>query len=163
VVESGWGPISTLDLFGDGMVVLTSSEHWRTTAMACGKALGVPLAAYVIDGDGGLSDPSLRWADVFGVGNVGAVLVRPDGIVAWRTTAAADVSAKDFRRAMNRLLARRIGDVVHQVVKDARVTVRRSGVSAPCLATGAGSPGQVRAARRDRYPAACRNASAPRS
>jgi len=109
-LESGWGPISTLDLFGDGMVVLTSSEEWRTTAMACGKALGVPLAAYVIDGDGGLSDPSLRWADVFGVGDVGAVLVRPDGIVAWRTTAAADASAKDFRRAMNRLLGRRISD-----------------------------------------------------
>jgi len=92
------------------MVLLTASEHWRTAAMASAKVLGVPLAAYVIDGEGGLSDPSLRWADVFGVGDVGAVLVRPDGIVAWRSTADADSGAKDFLRAMNRLLARRIND-----------------------------------------------------
>jgi putative polyketide hydroxylase len=61
--------MSTLDLFGAGFVLLAGSEKWLT-------AEGV--TAYQI------TDES--WADAYGVEPGGAVLVRPDGIVAWRST-----------------------------------------------------------------------------
>src|SRR6185503_400345 len=76
-LESGWGPISTLDLFGDSMVLLTASEAWRAAAIACGQALNIPIAAYMIDDGAGLSDPSFQWAEVYGVGKRGAILIRP--------------------------------------------------------------------------------------
>lgn len=78
-------PISTLDLFGDGFTVLTGpgGAIWRQAAAAAARELGVPIATYAI-GDPGLVDHTTTFFDVYGIGREGAVLVRPDGYVAWR-------------------------------------------------------------------------------
>ncbi len=67
--------MSTLDLFGDGFVLLTTSAgtEWHTTME---ETSGIPIRVHVID------HPD--WPDLYGVGPVGAVLVRPDGYVAFR-------------------------------------------------------------------------------
>ncbi|SNT28507.1 tetracenomycin A2 monooxygenase-dioxygenase [Asanoa hainanensis] len=69
---------STLDLFGREHTLLTAppGDGWRTAAAAAGPRLGIPLSSHVI------ADPS--WPTAYGTGPTGAVLVRPDGHVAWR-------------------------------------------------------------------------------
>ena len=41
--------------------------------------------AYRIGGDGDFADSEGRWAAAYGVTDGGAILVRPDGFVAWRS------------------------------------------------------------------------------
>ena len=67
--------VSTLDLFGDGFVLLATSAgtDWHTAIEA---ASGTPIQAHEIN------HPD--WPDLYGVGPFGAVLVRPDGYVAFR-------------------------------------------------------------------------------
>jgi putative polyketide hydroxylase len=48
----------------------------------------LPLDAYVLGGDG-LADREGGFADAYGISAGGAVLVRPDGIVAWRAVDGA--------------------------------------------------------------------------
>ncbi|WP_197499592.1 FAD-dependent monooxygenase [Mycobacterium sp. 1245852.3] len=79
-------PISTLDLFGASFTVLTGPDghSWRTAAADAARQLGVPLVSYAID-DPGLADHSDTFFDHYQIGHDGAVLVRPDGYVAWRS------------------------------------------------------------------------------
>lgn len=61
------GRKSTLDLLGNGFVLLAGSEAWRSAEL-------VPLRVHVVYG----------WQHAYGVGDGGACLVRPDGMVAAR-------------------------------------------------------------------------------
>lgn len=70
--------VSTLDLFGRAFVLLSASEAWISPARRITNRVDVPLDAHLIR--------DREWALVYGVGERGAVLVRPDGYVAWRTT-----------------------------------------------------------------------------
>ncbi|VBA54040.1 2,4-dichlorophenol 6-monooxygenase [Mycobacterium attenuatum] len=78
-------PLSTLDLFGSGFTVLAGpgGDVWRKGAADAARQLRVPIASYVI-GDPGLADANNRFFDDYEIGRDGAVLVRPDGYVAWR-------------------------------------------------------------------------------
>jgi 2-polyprenyl-6-methoxyphenol hydroxylase-like FAD-dependent oxidoreductase len=89
-------PVSLLDLFGRDFVVLAGAggDAWCTAA----ETLGV--GAYRESADFG----SERFAELYGVGDAGAVLVRPDGFVAWRARGAG--SADDLRGALSRALMR---------------------------------------------------------
>ena len=83
--------ISTLDLFGRGFVLLVGegSAGWREAAdVASGSHPGVELELHGIGGpDLPLVDGS--FSDAYDVSETGAVLVRPDGIVAWRARAGS--------------------------------------------------------------------------
>jgi hypothetical protein len=80
-------PVSTLDLFGAGFTVLTGPDGgmWRKAAAVAVRELGVPIASYAI-GDPGLVDHTNAFFARYGIGRNGAVLVRPDGYVAWRNS-----------------------------------------------------------------------------
>lgn len=85
-------PVSTLELFGAGFTVLTGpgGAIWRQAAAVAAREFGVPIASYAI-GDPGLVDHSNTFFEIYGIGHDGAVLVRPDGYVAWRSaTGSAD-------------------------------------------------------------------------
>ncbi len=75
---------STLDLFGRDFVVLAGSagSAWLEAGRQAGAALGVGVAAYGDGSDLTTADGGLE--DLYGIGSEGAVLVRPDGFVAWR-------------------------------------------------------------------------------
>ncbi|ONI76931.1 hypothetical protein ALI144C_32935 [Actinosynnema sp. ALI-1.44] len=77
---------STIELFGRGFVVLTGSAHWVV------KAREVGLTAHLLEGE--------AWAKAYGVTEAGAVLVRPDFFVAWRTPDAEG----DLRGALRHVL-----------------------------------------------------------
>ncbi|MDH6129112.1 FAD-dependent monooxygenase [Kitasatospora sp. GP82] len=101
------GECSTLDLFHGAPVLLTGSVpgHWPAAAAAASSQLGVPLDVHGIGGEGEFDDPTGTWAKTYGVTDAGAVLVRPDGVVAWRSAGAPD-DTDALRQALARLLAR---------------------------------------------------------
>ncbi|MFD9129156.1 FAD-dependent oxidoreductase [Kitasatospora sp. NPDC059571] len=88
-------PVSTLDLFETVPVLLAGPEAhaWHGAAELVGKRLGVPLAAYRV-GPGAehelAPEEGADFGEAYGIGADGAVLVRPDGFVAWRSAGAAD-------------------------------------------------------------------------
>ena len=101
--------ISTLDLLDGRFVLLTGAGGmaWSEAAAAVAEQLGIRLSAYRIGVDGDVLDPEHRWPETCGVEAEGAVLVRPDGFVAWRSPTVSRTSASLLEQVLNRILARR--------------------------------------------------------
>lgn len=99
--------ISTLDLVGSGFVLLAAREGgaWTSAAQAVARLSGLPLAAFCIGTD--LIDRHDTFLERTGLDPDGAVLVRPDGFIAWRSRAGADDPAAVLDSALARLLGRR--------------------------------------------------------
>ncbi|WP_405366012.1 FAD-dependent monooxygenase [Kitasatospora sp. NBC_00039] len=106
----GTGELSALDLFGRSAVLLTGATpgRWPAAARAASRQLGVPLTVHGIGGAGELSDPDGTWAKSYGVSEAGAVLVRPDGVVAWRSPGARSDAEHALGTALARLYARTV-------------------------------------------------------
>jgi 2-polyprenyl-6-methoxyphenol hydroxylase-like FAD-dependent oxidoreductase len=83
---------STLDLFGRGFVVLSAAEPW------CAAARSVRIDARRID--------SAAFTKAYGTGTEGAVLVRPDGFIAWRARRAQDDGERELSSVLAQVLAR---------------------------------------------------------
>ncbi|MET7755836.1 FAD-dependent monooxygenase [Streptomyces sp. NPDC005389] len=104
--------ISTLDLYERSLVLLSAEDGaggWHAAATRVGRQLSVPLDAYRIgDGpDAELSPASdTDWAEAHGVTSDGAVLVRPDGFVAWRSEGVSADPGAALERALTALLSR---------------------------------------------------------
>ncbi|WP_329343170.1 FAD-dependent monooxygenase [Streptomyces sp. NBC_00663] len=103
--------ISTLDLYERSFVLLSDADHpsgWHEAAIRVAASMSVPLASYRV---GSASDAELTpegetdWSAVHGTTPGGAVLVRPDGFVAWRATAPEPDAESALRRALTTLLA----------------------------------------------------------
>ncbi|HVX78803.1 MAG TPA: FAD-dependent monooxygenase [Bradyrhizobium sp.] len=99
--------ISTVDLFGPRFVLLTGrdGDAWKRAAEGIGPSWP-PLAAFSIGGNADLGDPEGNWHSVYGVDADGAVLVRPDGYVAWRSRSGASNPQDVLRAAIDRMLGR---------------------------------------------------------
>ena len=97
--------LSTHDLFGHRLVLLTGVDGgaWRDAARRASGALGVPLGAVTI-GEATLMDPAGQWSATYGLDPDGAVLVRPDGHIAWRSTGAAADAAATLEAVARRVL-----------------------------------------------------------
>ena len=83
------GRISTLDLVGPGLTLLTGpdGEAWLGAASVVASGVAYPLDAYSIGGE--LDSRDGDFCDRFGLGADGVVLVRPDGHIAWRREAGS--------------------------------------------------------------------------
>ncbi|MGA8544514.1 MAG: FAD-dependent monooxygenase [Mycobacterium sp.] len=79
--------ISTLDLVGPGFTLFTGSSGapWVSAADAVSATLKVPISAHSIGPDAEVRDFEGRWAELTDLSPDEALLVRPDGFVAWRT------------------------------------------------------------------------------
>ncbi|MFS2171506.1 aromatic-ring hydroxylase C-terminal domain-containing protein [Priestia megaterium] len=79
--------MSTLDLIGENFVLLTGEDNslWRTAARNISSHLGVPIEVYDMSSQGGWIECEDSWEALYDVTSQGAVLIRPDGFVAWRT------------------------------------------------------------------------------
>jgi 2,4-dichlorophenol 6-monooxygenase len=76
--------ISTLDLVGKGLFTLVTGIAGRVWAEAA-KSLDLPFLRTVIIGLPGAQDSYCNWHAVREIEETGALLVRPDGMVAWRS------------------------------------------------------------------------------
>ena len=93
--------ISTIDLFGPRFVLLagTKGSAWRDAVAALSR---LSIAVHVIGDD--LVDSEGKWGAAYGVEDSGAVLVRPDGYVAWRMRSLPDDPRGALAIALDRLL-----------------------------------------------------------
>jgi 2,4-dichlorophenol 6-monooxygenase len=75
--------ISTLDIAGKGKFSLwtgLSGQAWRGAA----ETLDAAWLRLIVVGECDTRDPYCHWAGVSEIAEAGAILVRPDGYVAWR-------------------------------------------------------------------------------
>jgi putative polyketide hydroxylase len=98
--------VSTLDLVGKNFVLLTGSEGklWCQAARQVGKDLGLELTTYRAGPTGDLSDPKRQWEIAAGISSHGAVLIRPDGFVAWRVRDQDGVLSNKLKLVLNQIL-----------------------------------------------------------
>jgi 2,4-dichlorophenol 6-monooxygenase len=100
--------VSTLDVTGQGkfsLVTGLSGQAWRAAV----TKLGAPWLRLVVVGEEGARDPYCHWPDVSEIEEAGAILVRPDGYVAWRHRQPVWDAAETnllLRRALRRVLDR---------------------------------------------------------
>jgi hypothetical protein len=94
MVRRGGTSVSTIDLFADRWVLLAGPHgaEWerRVRDSAACRALGVSCHAIAPAGD--LDDPEGRFSRAYGTSADGAVLIRPDGFVAWRQATSGDAA-----------------------------------------------------------------------
>lgn len=79
--------ISTLDVTGGGKFTLLtglSGQAWKTAA----QNLQLEFLDTIVVGEPGYEDPYAYWARVREINEAGALLVRPDGHIAWRQSTA---------------------------------------------------------------------------
>jgi putative polyketide hydroxylase len=100
--------ISTLDLVRSRFTVLTGAagDAWLGAAAEVAARVGIELGAHRIAAGTELSEPDGRWPQIVGISEGGALLVRPDGYVAWRAQDATARPSAALEDALNRVLAR---------------------------------------------------------
>lgn len=113
VVERDGEPISMLDLFGRGFVLLAGEAAWCRTAAAVSERQGIPLTCHIVGTGGDLRDPEGRWPAAYGVGLSGAVLIRPDGFVASRWLDNGNEAEGSLSEALGRLALGRTSKEEH--------------------------------------------------
>ena len=98
--------LSTLDLFGPSFTVLAAPDAsgWCAAAARAAAALGIAVDCYRI-GSPGLTDLG-GFTTAYGIERDGAVLVRPDGYVAWRSR-SAPTTGRELDDALVQILGRR--------------------------------------------------------
>ena len=101
-VGRGEARMSTIDLFGPRFVLLAGPSGAAFARAAGSLAARLPIDAYVIGAD--LGDPDGAWCEGYGVTASGAVLVRPDAYVAWRSATASPDADTELRRAVEAIL-----------------------------------------------------------
>jgi 2,4-dichlorophenol 6-monooxygenase len=86
-LERSGTQVSTYDLARYGQFTLFAGPDgdWHTTGAEASAAAGIPLEVITIGAGGDFSDPTGAWERQREVSGGGAVLVRPDQHVAWRS------------------------------------------------------------------------------
>lgn len=108
-LDRGGERVSTLDLYGNGKFALLagpSGTAWCEAATALAQDEGHHINVHRIGQGGDLTDPSGEWLKIAEIEADGAVLVRPDGHVCWRSTNAQEGSAKILGSVMAQVLDR---------------------------------------------------------
>jgi len=106
----GDGRISTHDLTGSdlrfALIAGPAGRPWCDAAARAAEKLGLDVTAVRIGAGGDYRDATGEWAAVAGIGAEGAVLVRPDNHVAWRSTGAAANPDQTMLQTFETVLAR---------------------------------------------------------
>jgi 2,4-dichlorophenol 6-monooxygenase len=108
LVDGTGNRVSTLDVVGKGKLTLLTGiggQAWKHAA----QKLDLPFLRTVVVGEPGTIDPYGYWRGVREIDEAGAVLVRPDGYVAWRQSAAVwddDEALRQLTDALEAVLAR---------------------------------------------------------
>jgi putative polyketide hydroxylase len=94
--------VSTLDVLGTGFTLFTgpAGRPWRTAAQRLAPEVGIRLDCHP------LRDRDRECASALGIRRDGALLVRPDGFVGWRSEEMASDTGSSLREVLTRLLSR---------------------------------------------------------
>lgn len=106
-LEKDRKPVSTHDIVGKGHFTLLTGhggDAWRAAAALVSEELGVPIDVRSIGFRLDYLDPTGEWARVREIADDGAILVRPDAHVGWRSIAAAPDAAAALMEGMSAIL-----------------------------------------------------------
>jgi 2,4-dichlorophenol 6-monooxygenase len=101
--------MSTLDLAPyDTFTLLTgiAGEAWEAAAVKVAAELDVPLQSVIIGPGRDVTDLYYDWARIREVEEDGALLVRPDKFIGWRSLTMPDDPERALREALSALLSR---------------------------------------------------------
>jgi 2,4-dichlorophenol 6-monooxygenase len=100
--------LSTYDVAAFGMFTLFCGpdSDWRAAGAEVSATLAIPLDIYTIGEGGDFTDPTGAWQQQREVGDGGAVLVRPDQHVAWRSLERPADPVAALTDALQTVLAR---------------------------------------------------------
>lgn len=100
--------VSILDLFGQHFVLLTGEDGttWLDAAKVVKQRLDLALTTYRIGRSGDLVDTEDQFSSRYRITADGAVLVRPDGFVAWRTRGSKPDPEQALEQTLRQILAR---------------------------------------------------------
>ncbi|GHO71779.1 FAD-dependent oxidoreductase [Ktedonobacter sp. SOSP1-52] len=107
VLEQADEPIATLGLIDFHFVLLAgpNGHHWKEAAQHAKETLHLELSCYQIGVEAGdLIDTEDRFCEAYGITNSGAVLIRPDGFIGWRSKGANE-NAQEARQALTQALS----------------------------------------------------------
>jgi len=110
--------VSSIDLFQDSFVLLAAQDGkaWCDAARAASKKFdGLSIEVHRV-GSTELRDPAGRFTIDYGISPTGAVLVRPDGYVAWRARSLVGDPEVVLTRALSQLLGRTAPETPQQEV-----------------------------------------------
>jgi 2-polyprenyl-6-methoxyphenol hydroxylase-like FAD-dependent oxidoreductase len=109
-VRDGTRQCSTLDFAGGGLVLLAgpAGHPWVLAAATVAAQLGVPLIGRQVGPDD-LIDEDGEFLGLYGIGEDGAVLLRPDGHVGWRTLGAGAEPEQALTEAVRAVSGMRAG------------------------------------------------------
>lgn len=96
--------VSTIDLLTTGFVLLSEDPRWIAAARETAANLALSIGAVHVGADLVFEEEE-AFRQRFGVAAGGAVLVRPDGIVAWRSGEMVDRPAAVLKAALEHILA----------------------------------------------------------
>lgn len=108
------------------------SVSWCQAALRAAKEYGLEVEPYWIDGGNGITDSTGRFADVYGIGRAGAVLIRPDGFVAWRSNASFDHPGLVLEEALFPFLCGGTGTLLNPPLRRSSGRWRYSSKNASC-------------------------------
>ncbi|MFF0091581.1 FAD-dependent oxidoreductase [Streptomyces canus] len=102
--------ISTLDLYETSFVLLSAADDpsgWHEAAVRLSEGTSAPLTSYRVGHGSGAeltTEGDADWSAVHGTTPEGAVLVRPDGFVAWRSPGPVPDAESALRQVLTTLL-----------------------------------------------------------
>lgn len=100
--------VSTLDLVGHSrfsLIVGIGGQAWEDAATTLSAELGIELPIIRIGPRAEHDDVLGTWADLREIDDDGALLVRPDRHIAWRSHHAGDAPEETLRTALTQILA----------------------------------------------------------
>jgi hypothetical protein len=94
-LEGDGARLSTLDLFGRGFALLVAGDaaHWRRLVDPAATFAGFDIEVFGIGDAEGYRDVDGGFPSTYGLAPGEAVLVRPDGVCAWRSVDPAGLDA----------------------------------------------------------------------
>jgi putative polyketide hydroxylase len=95
ILEHKGTRVSTIDLFSGEWVLFAGAagRAWCDAGRRVSADRTFDLRCFCDGPDGDVRDLNNRWSSVYDVGQEGAVLIRPDGFIAWRSRTASDPEA----------------------------------------------------------------------
>ena len=109
-LEHGGQRISTHDLTENNscfvLVVADKGDGWAQAAPQAAEKFGVRVKVVVIGPDADYRDPQGEWNALRQISDTGAILVRPDNHVAWRSAEAATDPSLTLAQALGTVLSR---------------------------------------------------------
>lgn len=108
-IECGRKKLSTLDLVGQGRFTLIcgiGGAAWEDAAATVSATLGIDLPTYKIGLNCVYADVVGEWYKRREIDDFGALLVRPDGHICWRSMSASQTPAADLQAALSAVLSR---------------------------------------------------------